>query len=237
MKMDGNTILITGGATGIGYAMAKYFLEKDNTVIICGRREDLLKEVAGQLKGVHTVTCDVAKQDDRVALFAHVSGKFPGTNWLFNNAGVQRDIDTTKGLEDLNIRGDEIPINVVAPVYLSALFTPFLAGKENALIVNVTSGLAFIPDRAVGMPVYAATKAFLHTFSILQRKQLEPLGIKVVEIAPPMVESELNLEGRGKRNQLKLPNMMTSEEYVAKIMPIFEQGAELVVLESQGIKA
>ena len=221
--MNGNTILITGGATGIGYAMAKYFQERSNTVIICGRRADRLEQTARELPGIHTFKCDVSNHADRKALFQYVSNNFSDINILINNAGIQRDIDLTKGLDDLNNGDNEIQINFEAPVYLSALFTPILAGKENATIINVSSGLAFMVERASRCPVYCATKAGLHAFSIAQRIQLAPIGIRVVEIIPPMVESELNMEGRKRRNTLTSPLMVPSDKYVEKTMEKMEQ--------------
>jgi len=230
MKMKENTVLITGGATGIGYSIAKYFYERANTVIICGRREDRLAQVAKELQGIHTFKCDVANPDDRMALFKYVGENFPKVNILVNNAGIQRDIDLTKGLDELGSGDSEIRINFEAPIYLSGLFTPVLAGKENATIVNVSSGLAFMVERASRCPVYCATKAGLHAFSIAQRLQLAPLGIRVVEIIPPMVESELNMEGRKKRGMVKSPFMMTSDEYVEKTFAKMGQGADEIRL-------
>jgi uncharacterized oxidoreductase len=228
MKMQGNTILITGGATGIGFSMAKYFHARGNTVIICGRREDKLEKAAKELPGIHTVKCDVANHADRKALLQYVGNHFPGINILINNAGIQRDVNLTKGMSDLEHGEDEIKINFEAPIYLSALFTPLLAGKENAAIVHVSSGLAFMTENmaARGMvwaPIYPATKAGIHAFSILQRAQLAPLGIRVIEVIPPMVESELNTEGRKKRGTITSPYMVSSDEYVEKIMAKMER--------------
>jgi len=230
MKINENTVLITGGATGIGYSMAKYFHKRGNTIIICGRREDRLAQIAKELQGIHTFKCDVANPDDRKALFQYVSDNFPKVNILVNNAGIQRDIDLTKGLDELDSGDSEMRINLEAPVYLSGLFTPLLAGKENATIVNVSSGLAFMVERASRCPVYCATKAGLHAFSIAQRIQLAPLGIRVVEIIPPMVESELNMEGRIKRGVVKSPFMMTSDEYVEKTFAKMEEGVDEIRL-------
>ena len=230
MKMDGNTLLITGGATGIGYSMAKYFHARGNTIIICGRRKDRLEQAKKELQGIQVITCDVANSDDRNAMFEYINDKYPSLNMLINNAGIQRDIDLTKGAADLDNGSSEIKINLEAPVYISALFTPLLSGKDNAVIVNVSSGLAFMADRAAGMPIYCATKAGLHTFSIAQRIQLAPLGIKVVEIIPPMVESELNFESRKKRNMLKSPYMMSSDEFVKKAFMKMEQDIEEIKL-------
>jgi len=232
MKMNGNTVLITGGATGIGFSMAKYFHARANTVIICGRREDSLLQAAEKLQGVHTIKCDVANPDDRNSLFQYIRDNFPEINMLINNAGIQRDVDLTKGISDLNNDADEIRINLEAPIYLSALFTPLLSGKNDAVIVNVSSGLAFMAEHAVavGMPVYCAAKAGLHTFTMAQRKQLAPLKIRVVEIIPPMVESELNIEGRKKRNMLHSPHMISSDEFVEKAFAKMEQDMDEIRL-------
>jgi uncharacterized oxidoreductase len=222
MKMTGNTILITGGATGIGYSLAIIFLRLGNTVIICGRREDRLAGAAGELPGLHTFRCDVANPEDRAKLFAHISERFPGTNILINNAGIQRDIDLTKEAEEL-YDCDEIRVNLEAPIALSAIFTKFLSGKENAAIVNISSGLAFMPERTSGIPLYTASKAGLHAFSVAQRLQLAPLGIRVIELIPPIIESELNLEGRRRRNALKSPHMMSPDEFAEAALAEMEQ--------------
>jgi uncharacterized oxidoreductase len=237
MKMTGNTILITGGATGIGYLMAKYFCAKNNTVIICGRRRDRLIQAQKELQvlyeqnKIHSLPCDVADPKGRYALLEYAKDYYPNLNILINNAGIQRDIDLTKGTADLVNGADEIWINFEAPIYLSALFTPFLAGRKNAVIVNISSGIAFMPECAPGVPVYCATKAALHAFSVAQRIQLAPLGIRVVEIIPPMVESELNYEGRKKRNMLKSPYMLTSDEFVGKALAQMEQDMDEIRME------
>ena len=231
MNMNDNTILITGGATGIGYAMAKYFHGHGNTVIICGRREDRLAQAAKTLPGIHTVNCDVTDNSGRLALVRHMQERFPGMNILVNNAGIQRDLDLTKGISDLERGEDEIRVNLDAPIRLALLFTPFLANKKNAAIVNVSSGLAFMVEHAAGMPVYCATKAGLHAFSMAQRIQLAPLGVRVIELIPPAVVSELNAEGRRKRNMVTSPNMMSADDYVEKTFAKMEQDVDEIRLE------
>ena len=217
MRLNNNTVLITGGATGIGKVTENFFL-RDNTVIICGRREARLKQAAEELPGIHTFKCDVSNDGDCKALFKYVCDSFPDTNILINKAGIQRDIDLTKGISNIESGDNEIRINFEGPVFLSALFTPFLSDKDNAVIVNVSSGLAFMPDFASGTPVYCATKAAMHSFSVSQRIQLAPLGIRVVEVIPPMVESELNLESRKKRNMAASPMMMSADKFIAGVM-------------------
>jgi len=141
---------------------------------------------------LHTVVCDVAKPEDREKLVNYVKENYSALNFLINNAGIQREIDLTKGMEEIEKGEAEIDINLKAPIYLSAMFTPLLAHKENAAILNVSSGLGFASDRFPDMPVYSAVKAGLHAFSKAQRVQLRPLGIRVMEIIPPMVDTELN---------------------------------------------
>jgi uncharacterized oxidoreductase len=182
-----------------------------------------LAEAADGLAGVKTFKCDVINSGERIALFEYVKNNFPNMNILINNAGVQRNIDLTKGIADFENGDNEIRVNFEAPVFLSALFTPFLSGKENAAIVNVSSGLAFRAEYATGMPVYCATKAALHAFSLAQRKQLESLGIKVIELIPPAVVSELNTDG-GRWKRGEGTNMPSSEAYAASALARMEQG-------------
>jgi len=227
MKMSGNTVLITGGATGIGYALAKYFNAHNNTVIICGRRQDRLDQAARELPGIRTISCDVASPEDRIVLFRKIRDDFPEFNVLINNAGIQRDIDLTQGIDDLGHGEDEIAVNFEAPIFLSALLTPLLKDKDNAAIINVSSGLAFMVGHATRSPVYCATKAAIHAFSIAQREQLAAIGITVIEVIPPMVESELNMASRIKRGALTaddLPWMLKADDFVAQVTDKMEQG-------------
>lgn len=223
MKLSGNTVLITGGATGIGFAMAEAFLKAGSEVIICGRREGRLLEAQQKRPELHVRTCDVANAADCKALAHWVSTTFRNLNVLVNNAGVQRDIDLTKGV-DVFLAGDsEIRINLEAPIVLSGLFIPQLMGKNEPAIVNVSSGLGFVP--AARMPVYSATKAGLHAFSMALRHQLSKLGIKVFEVVPPAVDTELNTEGRTRRGNFKAD--LKPEEFTAAVM----RGLEANMLE------
>jgi uncharacterized oxidoreductase len=151
MNLFGNTMLITGGATGIGFALADEFLRKGNTVIICGRRADRLEQAQKALPGLIVRVCDVTDQKQREALFAWATTAYPALNVLVNNAGIQRDLDFTRGLAGLDAGESEIEVNLVAPVELSALFVPFLMQRENAAIINVSSGLALRPQSAAGL--------------------------------------------------------------------------------------
>jgi len=225
MDLSGNTVLITGGATGIGYAFAESFLEAGNEVIICGRRKDRLLEAQKKHPEFHIKVCDVAEEKDRIALVEWISSKFSKLNILVNNAGVQRDIDFTKGIDEFMAGENEVRINLEAPIILTGLLIPFLAGKLEAAIINVSSGLGFVP--AAKMPIYSATKAGLHAFSMALRHQLLKSGIKVFEVVPPAVDTELNPEGRAKRGNFKVD--LKPELFVDAVMKglknnIFEIG-------------
>lgn len=199
MKTTGNTILITGGATGIGLALTEVFLEEGNEVIICGRREQRLFEVKSKLPKVHIKTCNVACAESRRILFEWTKANFPNINILVNNAGIQRQIDFKKGTEDLESGEDEIKTNFRAPIHLSALFIPHLARQAEAAVINVSSGLGFIPLAFI--PLYCATKAAIHSFSWSLRHQLQGTSIKVFEIIPPTVDTELDKGARARRGQ------------------------------------
>ena len=199
MKVSGNTVLITGGSTGIGSALAELFLKEGNEVIICGRREDRLVEARKKLPQVHIKTCNIANAEDRTDLFDWAITNFGKLNILVNNAGIQREISFTEGTANLLNGDSEIETNLHAPIHLSALFIAHLMKQEEAAIVNVSSGLAFIPLSIV--PVYCATKAALHSFSWSLRHQLKDTTVKVFEIIPPIVDTELDKGAREKRQQ------------------------------------
>jgi len=214
MKMTGNSILITGGASGLGLEMARAFLALGNEVLVCGRRESRLREALKDNPGLHTFVCDVATEAGRAALVKQVCASFKGINVLVNNAGLQRDIDFTKGAGGFLSGPSEIAVNLEAPIVLSGLFIPILTGMDNATIINVSSGLGFVP--AAKMPVYSATKAGLHAFSLALRQQLKAVGIRVVEVVPPAVDTELNPEGRANRGGYKVE--LKPPEFTAAVM-------------------
>lgn len=193
MDVSNATVLVTGGSTGIGFAMAKRFAEAGSRVIICGRRAEALEAAKQQVPSFETIRCDVARAADRVELFEEVTRRFPDLNVLLNNAGVQvRPPAYHEGVEWEPIQ-NEIAINFEAPVHLATLFVPFLVKQPNPTLVNVTSGLAYIP--LAFMPTYCATKAAMHSFTLSLRKQLEATPLQVVEMAPPAVNTDLGGPG------------------------------------------
>lgn len=198
MKLTGNTILITGGTSGIGLAFAEEFLKEGNKVIITGRREERLKEIKARFPEIITKVSDVSDAGQRVELVDWIRHSYPDTNILINNAGVQLITDL-KSEVDLNRIGTEIETNFTAPVHLSSLFVEHLSDNENAAIINITSGLAFVPIAA--MAIYCATKAAMHSLTMSLRFQLKDTGIKIFEIAPPSVDTELGHDRREDKTQ------------------------------------
>jgi uncharacterized oxidoreductase len=188
MQLSDNTILITGGASGIGYAFAERFLAAGSEVIICGRREDKLREAKAKHPEFHTRVGDVGDETERVALFDWATREFPRLNVLVNNAGIQRRVNLTES-EDWQQTRREIAINFDAPVHLSRLFVAHLLKQERPAIINVTSGLSFVP--LANVPVYCATKAALHSFTLSLRQQLSATPLTVIEVAPPAVDTDL----------------------------------------------
>jgi uncharacterized oxidoreductase len=211
MRIDGNTILITGGATGIGLALVKEFLNYDNEVIICGRRKNKLEDAKKMFPEIHTQLCDVSSPKERDELYKWIIAEFYNLNILVNNAGIQKIINFKNGTSELDGDENEILINLEAPVYLSAKFIPGFLKQKKSAIINITSGLGFIPLAI--MPVYCATKAALHSFSISLRYQLKDTNLNVFEIIPPIVDTELD---RGTRETRGIKYRGIKPEEVAK---------------------
>jgi uncharacterized oxidoreductase len=189
MNTTGNTVLITGGATGIGLALAERFLNAGSEVIVCGRRAEKLQEAKQRLPKLHTRVCDVSKPADRQALFSWVTSEFPELNILVNNAGIQQRVNLLNANQEWDYYQQEMAINLEGPIHLTMLFLPHLAQKEHAAIVNISSGLAITP--AAWVPIYSATKAALHSFTITLRLQLAKTNVRVVEVLPPAVNTDL----------------------------------------------
>jgi uncharacterized oxidoreductase len=192
MDLSANTVLVTGGASGIGLALATRLYRAGNVVAVCGRREDKLREARERLPSLMTRVCDLSRADERRELVEWVARDLPDLNVLVNNAGVQRYPELT-GASDWASAEEEIAINFSAPVHLTMLLCPQLMRQKMAAIVNITSGLAFTP--LARAPVYSATKAALHSFTLSLRHQLADTPVQVIEIAPPAVDTDLGGPG------------------------------------------
>jgi len=198
MNLKDNTVLITGGTSGIGLAFAEAFLKEGSTVLVCGRRANRLKVLEEKHANLHTKICDIAKAEDREELATWATQNFPALNVLINNAGVQLKADMTRPV-DLSRIYSEIDTNIVAPVHLTSLLATHLQTKKEAAIVNISSGLAFSP--LAFMPVYCASKAAIHSLTLSLRFQLRNTSVKVFEIAPPAVDTELGSDRRADKSQ------------------------------------
>jgi len=189
MKLSGNKILITGGGSGIGLGLTERFIQEGNTVIICGRREDIMKEVTEKYPSVITKVCDLSLDAERMSLFQWVKTFHSDLNVLVNNAGIQQWMGID-GPNFFSMARHEIITNIEAPLHLTSLF---LSLQSLHTIINVTSGLSFVPFAKV--PVYSATKAFFHSFTYSARYLLKQRGIEVIELIPPALNTDLGGKG------------------------------------------
>jgi uncharacterized oxidoreductase len=189
MNITNNKILITGGASGIGLGLTERFIKENNTVIICGRRADALQKVASQFPSLITRVCDLSIAEERVSLFNWIAEEHSDLNILVNNAGIQKWISVSDDDFFENAK-EEITTNIEAPVHLTSLFIKL---KSLETIINVTSGLSFVPLSKV--PIYSATKAFFHSFTLSLRQLMKAKNIEVIELIPPALNTDLGGKG------------------------------------------
>jgi len=189
MKLSNNKILITGGASGIGLGLTERFIQENNTVIICGRRETLLSEVKDKFPSVIIKVSDLSVEADRIELYNWVSENHSDLNVLVNNAGIQNWMNISYN-DFYSKTVNEINTNVIAPIHL---ITQFINLKKLDTIINVTSGLAFVQLSKV--PVYCATKSFFHSFTLSLRHMLKSRNIEVIEMIPPALNTDLGGKG------------------------------------------
>lgn len=211
MKLKSDTILITGGSSGIGLEMAKQLISLGNTVIITGRDLSKLELTKKQLPSVHIYQCDVIDSQAICELYKKVTADFPKLNILINNAGIMRAVDFNDTEYDKIC--SEIDINLSGPIRMVQQFLPHLKKQPEAAIVNVTSGLAFITFQKT--PVYSAAKAGLHTYTKTLRLQLKNTSVKVFELAPPKTSAPLfnrdnpNVEKNNRMPTMDVPKVVT----------------------------
>ena len=210
MKSSGNTILITGGGTGIGRALAEALHALDNKVILAGRRKEALDATTAANPGMASIQLDVEDPAAIRAFAAQVTEQHPALNVLINNAGIMRPENLQQG--DLADAEAMITTNLLGPIRLTATLLPLLSRQPRSAVVNVSSGLAFVPMAAA--PTYSATKAALHSYTLSLRHQLKGSTTEVVELIPPYVQTDLTA------GQAADPHAMPLAEFIAEVMHI-----------------
>ena len=208
MNINNNTVLITGGSSGIGLATARLLSEKGNVVVIVGRNEQKLKSAVAGLQNIIPIKCDITNQDEVLRLVDIISEKYSGLNVLINNAGKAfAYLATDENANAFEKAKEEVATNYLAPVQLVELLLPILKAKEEAAIINISSIVSFAPG--IGLPTYSATKAALHSFTQTLRFSLaKSTTVKVFEILPPLVDTEFSKELHGD----KIPPSVVADE-------------------------
>lgn len=217
MQMTGNTILITGGGSGIGRAIAEAFHALGNQVIIAGRRKELLDETVARNRGMKSAVLDIENAGAIRGFAAQLAKDYPDLNAVIHNAGIMRP-------EDLKHGGTTdaeaiITTNLLGPIRLTAALLPVLLARPRAAIMTVSSGLAFVPMAMT--PTYCATKAAIHSYTQSLRYQLRDTSIQILELIPPYVQTEL----MGAR-QANDPRAMPLHEFIAETMNILKNSPD-----------
>ena len=213
MNMTGNTILITGAGSGIGLALAEEFVRMDNQVIVAARSPEKLK--AAEQRGLATIPADVSDSASIQALATTVILEFPNTNVVVHNAAISKREDLVQG-GDSKLQEETVATNLLGPMRLTNALMPHLLKQRSAAILIVSSGLAFVPSAFV--PTYSATKAALHSYAQSLRFQLRDTPIRVIEIPPPYVQTEL-----GGRSQARDPNAMPLRDFISEVMQVLKR--------------
>jgi uncharacterized oxidoreductase len=213
MKMTGNTILITGGGSGIGRGLAEAFHALGNRVIIAGRRQQALDATIAAKPGILSLPLDIQDAGNVRAFAAEIERRYPALNILINNAGIMRRENLLAQQRSLTDSEAIIATNLLGPFRLTAALLPLLEKQPQASIMNVSSGLAFVPMAST--PTYCATKAAIHSYTQSLRYQLRESKIEVLELIPPYVATDL-MDGASD------PRAMPLSKYIAEVMEILK---------------
>jgi len=212
MRLQHQTILITGGSSGIGFALAKKFIDAQNTVLICGRSASKLKDAATAIPGIHTFQCDISNGEDRIRLLEWITTHHPSCSVLINNAAIVHRTTFHTDPEMIQKTVYEIDTNLVAPIALIKMLLPLFSNRKYAAIINITTGLVYAPR--VVYPIYNATKAALHSFTQVLRYQIKDLPVDVIEVMMPVVTTPWH---KGDVPKIAISPEQAVNEMIAKI--------------------
>lgn len=228
MKMTGNTILITGGGSGIGRGLAEAFHALGNTVVIAGRRKQMLEETTRANSGMGLLTLDIEDPASIREFVQQVEAEYPKLNVLVNNAGIMKLEDLRHPSAPLKVAEQTIAINLLGPIRLTAALLPLLQKQSQSTIMTVSSGLAFVPMAPT--PTYCATKAAIHSYTQSLRYQLKDTTTEVLELIPPYVATELMNGGTVD------PRAMPLDKFLAEVMEILKTQPETKEICVENVK-
>src|SRR5579859_614318 len=222
MKLTGNTIFITGGGSGIGRGLAEALHKRGNKVIIAGRRRSHLNAVIAANPGMEAVELDITDPANIESVAAKLIADHPELNVLINNAGIMQP-DSVAGKIDDALLTSTVTTNLLGPIRMTSALIEHLKGKSNAVVAYTSSVLAFVPMAVTG--IYSATKAALHSYALSQRFMLRSTGVRVIEIAPPWVRTEL-------MNSQEAEQAMPLDQFIAETMAILGTDADEIVVDA-----
>lgn len=221
MKLTNNTIFITGGGSGIGRALAEALHQRGNKVIIAGRRADYLGTVIAANPGMESVVLDVSDPQDIARVSAELIQRHPELNLLINNAGIMQ-FDNAPSTVDEKMLVDTISTNLYGPIRVTSGLIEHLKTRPNAVIINVSSVLGFVPMAMTA--VYSATKAAMHSYTLSQRYTLRDTSVRVLELAPPWVQTDL-------LDSSEEPRAMPLAEFIEETMAVLATDADEILVE------